>query len=156
MQATIFSNRWLLGSSAFVLAAALAGCGGGGDAPTVATPTTPSAKTCGGKTSAKVGKTLNLSTLDHGVSGRATVIDDCTIELTNFNYDGGGLPDVYVWGGKGGDYRSGFRTGSNLFGTPRSNATVQVSLQAGDIDKLDGISIWCEGARVSFGDGQFN
>ena len=34
--------------------------------------------------------------------------------------------------------------------------TVLVSLQAGDIDKLDGISIWCEGARVSFGDGVFN
>ena len=111
---------------------------------------------CGGKTSAKVGKTLNLSTRAHGVSGTATVVDDCTIELSNFNYDGGGLPDVYVWGAKGGNYSSGFRIGSNLFGTPRSNATVTVTLKPGDIDNLDGISIWCERARVSFGDGLFN
>ena len=84
---------------------------------------TPSAATCGGKTSAKVGKTLTLSSRAHGVSGTATVVDDCTIQLSNFNYDGGGLPDVYVWGAKGGNYNAGFRIGSNLFGTPRSNAT---------------------------------
>ena len=149
MQTSLISKRGFLGATAFVLAGALAGCGGGGDA-------TPVAAACGGKTSAKVGKSLNLSTLGHNVSGKATVVDDCTIQLTNFNYDGGGLPDVYVWGAKGGNFGSGFRIGSNLFGTPRSNATVLVSLQAGDIDKLDGISIWCEGARVSFGDGQFN
>lgn len=154
MPSSLISNRWFLGSSALVLAGALAGCGGGGDATPTAT-TMPSAATCGGKTSAKVGKTLTLSSRGHGVSGTATVLDDCTIQLSNFNYDGGGLPDVYVWGAKSGNYNAGFRIGSNLFGTPRSNATVQVSLQAGDIDKLDGISIWCEGARVSFGDGLF-
>ena len=155
MQNSLLSKRGFLGASAFVLVGALAGCGGGGDATPV-DATNPILKACGGKTSAKVGKTLNLSTLGHGVSGTATVIDDCTIQLSNFNYDGGGLPDVYVWGAKGGNYSGGFRIGSNLFGTARSNATVQVSLQAGDIDKLDGISIWCERARVSFGDGQFN
>ena len=155
MQTFIFSNPWLTGASALVLASALAACGGGGEATPVAAAT-PNVQACGGKTSAKVGKTLNLSTRSHGVSGTATVIDDCTIQLSNFNYDGGGLPDVYVWGAKGGNYSGGFRMGSNLFGTPRSHATVQVSLQAGDIDKLDGISIWCEGARASFGDGLFN
>lgn len=155
MQTFLISKRGFLGASAFALAGLMAGCGGGGDtAPVVAA--TPNVTACGGKTSAKVGKTLNFSTLSHGVSGTATVVDDCTIQLSNFNYDGGGLPDVYVWGAKGGNYSAGFRIGSNLFGTPRNNATVLVSLQAGDIDKLDGISIWCEGARVSFGDGLFN
>lgn len=149
------SNHWFTGVSVLVLASALAACGGGGDTTPMAAAT-PGVQACGGKTSAKVGKTLNLSTRGHGVSGAATVVDDCTIQLNNFNYDGGGLPDVYVWGAKGGDYGSGFRIGSNLFGTPRANATVLVTLQAGDIDKLDGISIWCEGARVSFGDGVFN
>jgi Electron transfer DM13 len=155
VQTSIFSNHLLLGTSAFALATVLAACGGGGETPSAVT-TTPSAIACGGKTSAKVGKTLNFSTRGHGVSGTATVIDDCTIQLSNFNYDGGGLQDVYVWGAKGGNYNGGFRIGSNLFGTPRSNATLTVTLQAGDIDKLDGISIWCEGARVSFGDGLFN
>ena len=154
MQTSLFSNQWFTSASALVLASALAACGGGGDA-TPAAAATPNVQACGGKTSAKVGKTLNLNSLSHGVSGKATVVDDCTIQLSNFNYDGGGLPDVYVWGAKGGNYDGGFRIGSNLFGTPRSNETVLVQLQAGDIDKLDGISIWCEGARVSFGDGRF-
>ena len=148
MQTSILSKREFLGASAFVLAGELAGCGGGSDATPVVT-STPNVTAC-------VGETLNLSKRGHGVSGTSTVIDDCTIQLSNFNYDGGGLPDVYVWGAKGGNYSSGFRMGSNLFGTPRSNASVQVSLQTGDIDKLDGISIWCERARVSFGDGLFN
>lgn len=154
MQTSIISKRGFLSASVVAFAGVLAACGGGGDA-TPAVTTTPSAAICGGKTSAKVGKTLTLSSRAHGVSGTATVVDDCTIQLSNFNYDGGGLPDVYVWGAKGGNYNAGFRVGSNLFGTPRSNETVLVSLQAGDIDKLDGISIWCEGARVSFGDGLF-
>lgn len=155
MQTSLISKRGFLSASVLVLAGALAGCGGGGDATPI-DATNPVLRACGGKTSAKVGKTLTFTTRAHGLSGTATVVDDCTIQLSNFNYDGGGLPDVYVWGAKGGNYSSGFRIGSNLFGTPRSNATVQVSLQAGDIDKLDGISIWCEGARVSFGDGLFN
>jgi Electron transfer DM13 len=155
MQTSIFLNHWFSSTSALVLVSVLAACGGGGDTTPI-DATNPILRACGGKTSAKVGKTLNLSTRGHGVSGTATVVDDCTIQLSNFNYDGGGLQDVYVWGAKGGNYGSGFRIGSNLFGTPRANATVLVSLQAGDIDKLDGISIWCEGARVSFGDGLFN
>lgn len=155
MQTSLFKYSWFSGATAVILAGALSACGGGGDATPVTT-TTASAQACGAKTNAKVGKSLNFSSLAHGVSGKATVVDNCTIQLSNFNYDGGGLPDVYVWGAKGGNYGSGFRMGSNLFGTPRSNAAVTVTLKAGDLDNLDGISIWCEGARVSFGDGLFN
>lgn len=95
MQTSIISKRGFLSASVVAFAGVLAACGGGGDA-TPAVTTTPSAAICGGKTSAKVGKTLTLSSRAHGVSGTATVVDDCTIQLSNFNYDGGGLPDVYV------------------------------------------------------------
>lgn len=82
-------------------------------------------------------------------------MDNCTLQITNFNYDGGGLPDVFVYGGKAGDYRTGFAIGANLFGTPVVNGTVLVPLKDGDLDQLDGVSIWCVRARVSFGDGLF-
>jgi hypothetical protein len=153
MQKQLNSNRLILNAVIFAFAGALAACSGGSGTPSASVPTV---KSCATKINAKVGKMLTLSSLGHAVSGKATVVDDCTIELTNFNYDGGGRPDVYVWGGKSGDYKAGFRTGDNLFGTPRSNATVTVNLKVGDLDNLDGISIWCEGARVSFGDGLFN
>jgi hypothetical protein len=96
-----------------------------------------------------------LRTVQHGVSGMVKVLDNCTLQITNFNYDGGGLPDVFVYGGKGGDYAAGFAIGPNLFGTPVVNGTVLLPLKDGDLDKLDGVSIWCVRARVNFGDGLF-
>jgi hypothetical protein len=133
----------------------LVGCGSGGGSTTVGNSSQITAiQTCT-KTSAKVGQTAVLSTRSHLVSGTATVLDDCTIEIKNFNYDGLGLPDVFVYGGKGGNYAAGFPIGNNLFGTRRTNETIRVTLKTGDLDKLDGISIWCIGAGVSFGDGLF-
>jgi hypothetical protein len=173
-------NSALAVAALSLIVLALSACGGGSDAtvavaptpapvaaapvvtPPAVAPTTgtnpvgstpPAACT---KSNAKVGRSAVLGTKGHGVTGTATVIDDCTIELKNFNYDGGGLPDVFVYGGKGGNYKAGFAIGSNLFGTRRTNETIQVTLKAGELDALDGISIWCVGAGVNFGDGLFN
>jgi hypothetical protein len=173
-------NSALAVAALSLIVLALSACGGGSDTtvasaptpapvaaapvvtpPAVTPPTTgtnPVGSTPGvcTKSNAKVGRSAVLVTKAHGVTGTATVIDDCTIEIKNFNYDGGGLPDVFVYGGKGGNYKAGFAIGPNLFGTRRTNETIQVSLQAGALDALDGISIWCVGAGVSFGDGLFN
>ncbi|MDP6943568.1 MAG: DM13 domain-containing protein, partial [Myxococcota bacterium] len=55
----------------------------------------------------RVGMTATLSTLFHGVSGVATIVDDCTIMLEQFHFDGNGI-EVRVYAGQGGDYTSGF------------------------------------------------
>jgi Electron transfer DM13 len=144
-----------LSMMAFTLA--LAACGGGGSADPVAQPAAqPVAQTAAcGKSSAKIGQVANLSTRSHNVKGQAKVIDDCTLEISNFSYDGGGLSKVFVYGAKGGNYVAGFPIGPNLKGTVFSNQTLRVTLQAGDLDKLDGISIWCTDANANFGDGTF-
>jgi hypothetical protein len=150
-------------------AVALTACGGGGSdaAPTAAAPSpapapapstgpvTPPADACSPVANTKVGKTAALNTLGHFVSGKATIIDSCTIEITNFNYDGGGLSKVYVYGGLKGNYKEGFVIGPNLKGTVYTGQTLRVTLKAGDIDKLDGISIWCSDANANFGDASF-
>ena len=148
-----------IGATALVLL--LAACGGGSDngPPVVAFVAPPVVATqpmaaCT-KSSGKVGQVTTLSTRSHGVSGKATVIDDCTIEIRNFFYDGGGLARVFVYGGKASNYSAGFPIGNNLRGTSFSNQTLTVTLNPGDLDKLDGISIWCSDANVSFGDGLF-
>ena len=105
---------------------------------------------------AKVGMVANLRTIAHLVSGQARIIDNCTIEITQFNYDGRGLPDVFVYGGIDGNYAGGFSIGDNLFGKPATNSRITLKLKAGDLDKLNGISIWCVAAGVNFGDGLFN
>jgi hypothetical protein len=143
---------------AVLAAAVLAGCGGGEDAPVVATPPPEPpisvAPSCA-KTNAKVNQVAVLSTLAHAVSGRAKVLDDCTIEITNFNYDGGGLATVYAYGAIGGRFTSGFAIGPNLRGTVYTNQTLTLKLKAGDLDKLDSLSIWCEDAKADFGSGRF-
>lgn len=103
----------------------------------------------------KVGQTATLSQRAHGVKGTATIVDERTIELTDFSYDGGGI-DVRIYGGLGGNYRDGFAIGMNLLGTPYTDGTLRVELPAGvTLDDLDGVSVWCVAASASFGDGLF-
>jgi Electron transfer DM13 len=143
------------GMATLCLTLVLGACGGGDNPPAaVAGGQTNGAQTCT-KSNAKVGKVAVLQTLGHGVSGSAKVLDDCTIEISNFNYDGGGLPDVFAYGAIGSRFASGFAIGPNLFGTRRTNETVTLTLKTGDLDNMDGISIWCVRAGVSFGQGQF-
>jgi Electron transfer DM13 len=158
---------------AVFIAVALSACGGGGgeqaitasSAPTTTTlpvvttlPTLPgggSPPLACEKTNAKVGQVATLSTRAHGVSGKVVVVDNCTLEIRNFSYDGGGLSKVFVYGGRAGNYVAGFPVGNNLRGTSFANQTLTVSLSAGDLDKMDGISIWCADANANFGDGVF-
>ena len=135
----------------------LAGCGGGGGTSAAAPPAVSAVQTMAtcGSTSNKIGKSATLLTRSHRVSGKATVVDDCTIEITNFNYDGGGAQTVFAYGGLAGNYGAGFAIGSNLKGTVFTNQTLKLTLKAGDIDKMDGLSIWCSDVKISFGDGLF-
>jgi Electron transfer DM13 len=139
-------------------ALALSACGGGSDT-TAAAASQPLASAAVGsgctKLSPKVGQVATLSTIAHKVSGKARIVDDCTIEITNFNYDGGGLPDVFVYGAKARNYAAGFAIGSNLFGKAQTNTTLTLTLKEKELDNLDGISIWCVRANANFGDGVF-
>ena len=103
----------------------------------------------------RVGQSLVLSTRSHGVSGTATVIDDCTIEVEGFNYDGGGV-DVRFYGGLGGNYVNGFPMTDDLVGTRFTNDQLTITIPDGrSLDDIDGLSVWCFDFSVSFGDGLF-
>ena len=106
-------------------------------------------------THAKIGQTATLSTRAHGVRGAARIVDDCTIAIENFSYDGGGI-DVRVYAGTNGDYDGGYAISHNFVGMPYTNGTLTVQLPVGkSLDDLDGVSIWCVAASFSFGDGRF-
>jgi hypothetical protein len=150
------SRRFLAPLAVLAAALTLSACGGGSDAPANNAQNTAlnTGTTCT-KLSPKVGQIATLSTKAHGVSGKARIVDDCTIEITNFNYDGGGLPDVFVYGAKAKNYAAGFAIGPNLFGKSQTNSTLMLTLKDKEIDNLDGISIWCVRASANFGDGTF-
>jgi hypothetical protein len=102
-----------------------------------------------------VGWVADMPSGAHATSGTATIIDDCTVSVTNFNFDGGGVV-VQFFGGTGGDYGSGFAIGEDIFGTPFSDETVTLSLpDEKTLDDMDAISVWCVEFGVSFTDAMF-
>lgn len=110
-----------------------------------------------GSTHEKVGQTGFFNTFAHNVAGKAEIIDNCTIKITQFSYDGGG-PDVYFYAANGGAYGTGgsFRMGKRLNGTNVENAEFILSLPSGKtLDDLNGISVWCVDFSANFGDVTF-
>jgi mono/diheme cytochrome c family protein len=109
-----------------------------------------------GVTHPLVGSTAILRELQHDVGGTARIIDDCTIEISDFTFDGGGI-DVRVYGALGGNYDNGFAIGPDLTRSQSYDGetlTVQLS-EDQSLDDLDGISIWCVPVGVDFGSGSF-
>ncbi len=101
-----------------------------------------------------VGRSAEFSTLAHDVSGTLTVLDDRTLEISNFNYDGGGVV-VYLYNGVDGNYlgEKSQRIGPLLNGRVFENETFTVTLPDSlTLDDFNGISVWCEPFSASFGD----
>ena len=121
--------------------------------PNVVTVGTP--KSCT-SSHPSVGHMAELSTRFHDVQGTATIINDCTIRIDDFVFDGNGI-DVRIYAGQGGDYRRGFAITDDLLNPAGySGATVHAVLPEGQtLDDLDGISVWCVTVGVDFGSGTF-
>lgn len=105
-------------------------------------------------THVKVGQTGFFSTFAHNVAGKAEIIDNCTIEITEFSYDGGG-PDVYFYAANEGAYDSegAFSMGRRLNGTIHEDGVFTLKLPNNKtLDDLNGISVWCVDFSANFGD----
>lgn len=111
---------------------------------------------CGNSDHPNVGQMAVLSTLSHEVAGQVLIKDNCTLEVSSFTYDGGG-PSVFFYGGIDGDYTDqGFSIGPMLNGMVYNNDTLTITLESpAQLDKMNGVSVWCADFSVSFGDGLF-
>jgi hypothetical protein len=105
----------------------------------------------------KVGYSGFFETFAHNVAGKATIIDDCTIEISQFSYDGGG-PDVYLYAAKDHDYAGSdaFLLGPKLNGQAYDDAKFIIKLPQGKtLDDLSGLSVWCIDFNADFGHMEF-
>lgn len=106
----------------------------------------------------KIGQIATLSTIAHQVSGTAVIVDDCTIRVDDFVFDGAGV-DVRFYSGLGGNYIGGFSMSEQDLRRPEGydgSETLYAQLPEGrTLDELDGISVWCVPVAASFGDGLF-
>ena len=105
------------------------------------------------KSHGMVGYSGFFETFHHNVAGKATIIDDCTIEITQFDYDGGG-PDVFFYGALNHEYdgSSAFAIGQQLNGQVYNNAGITIKLPLNKtLDDLNGLSVWCVDFAANFG-----
>lgn len=109
------------------------------------------------KTNPRVGWTadLGINTGEGQVSGFVTMVDDCTLELRDFSYDGNGI-DVRVYGAKDSSFKPAFTMGPNIVGRTFNKETWRVSLPADQtLGDLDWVGIWCVAVGANFGSGAF-
>ncbi len=131
----------------------------GPDATTGTTDPTTTTTTTGGDCTTDhpyVGWTAELQNIFHDVGGTAEIVDDCTIVINNFTYDGTGI-DVRIYGGIDGDYDNGFPMTEDLLKPGGYNGTTLVATvpDGQTLDDLNGISVWCVDVGVDFGSGMF-
>lgn len=107
-------------------------------------------------TDPRVGRVATLSERQHDVGGQVRVVDDCTLEVTGFTFDGRGI-DVRFYTGVGGDFSDGVAIGDNLVrASGYDGETITLRLPEGlTLSDFDSISVWCIPVGLSFGDGQF-
>lgn len=103
-----------------------------------------------------VGSTAELTEHFHGVAGTAVIIDNCTIEIQDFEFDGGGV-DVHVVVADNPDFDDYDNLTENLRAAdPYEGATLTIPLREGmSLDDVTHISVWCVPFSASFGDGAF-
>ena len=104
-----------------------------------------------------VGRQAEFETRFHGVAGLVRIVDDCTIRISGFNYDGQG-PQVYFYGALDGRYSAeqAFIIGERLDGTVYVNDELVLTLPAGStLDEMNGISVWCADFDINFGSAEF-
>lgn len=102
-----------------------------------------------------VGTVAEFSTFAHDVSGTLTILDDRTIEITNFNYDGTGV-SVFFYNGIDGNFLqpNSQEIGQQLLrATPYIDETIVLTLPDGlTLDDFNSLSVWCVPFFASFGE----
>jgi len=140
--------RLLLGSIPLLLLVACAPVGGDDDDPG------PMQTDCG-STHEKVGWSADLATYFHDVSGRAEVVDDCTISIPDFSYDGEGV-DVRFYVAQDDDFGSGRAISRDILGEVYDDESITLPLPEGvSLDDVGWLSLWCVRFSADFGSGEF-
>jgi hypothetical protein len=132
----------------FALLLSACACAGGTSAPG------PAITGCGADHE-RVGWTAELVGSAHDVGGTIEFLDDCTIELRDFTFDGTGLNVRFVTADNASF--AGFDSLSEDLRRSEAYAgeTLTFSLTEGmTLDDVDFVSIWCVPAGVSFGDAE--
>lgn len=109
-----------------------------------------------GSTNLLVGESRNLRDSPiYNISGTVTIISDCEIEFSNFNYNGLG-PGVSIFGGRDNDFINGFSLTDDLAGQVFENETFSVFLPENTtLEDINSFSVWCFIFDIDFSSASF-
>ncbi len=115
----------------------------------------PEAQACDA-THSLIGESRQLRVSNaYGISGTVTVISDCEIEFSNFNYNGTG-PAVSIYGGLNGNFIEGRTLSEPIHGRAFDNETFSVFLPEGvTLDQFNSFSVWCFQFNIDFSSASF-
>lgn len=106
-----------------------------------------------GSTHELVGATAEFNGRFHDVAGTLEVVDDCTLRINNFEFDGQGL-DVRLYARMpGGTFEQGIPLTNDLRKDGGYNGTtLDVPLPEGImLDEIEAVSVWCVSVNEDFG-----
>lgn len=103
------------------------------------------------------GWTAEIVGTAHDVAGTAVIVDEDTLEIRDFTYDGGGINARVFLVVDGAPFSDTLELTDNLVGTgPYDGDVLTLDLPADAAPGTwDAITLWCVPARVSFGFGVF-
>lgn len=102
-----------------------------------------------------VGWIAELRGHHHDVGGTAEIIDENTIEITDFTYDGGGINSRFYLLADGEDFHKDYELSDNMVGDEFTGDTLTLDISGIPFEEWNLITLWCVPAAVSFGDGVF-
>lgn len=111
--------------------------------------------------SPQVGWQAELVTdISHDVGGTATIVDEDTLRIDNFTYDGGGSAVYFYLATVENDtaFENGLRIGTLLSDIvfDGNQGPLLVDLPVGEtLEGYHGFSVWCEARASNFGSGTF-
>ena len=108
--------------------------------------------------SPQVGWQAQLNGNFHNVGGTVSILDDDTIQVDDFTYDGSGISVFFYLGVDDSSFASGLAVGPQLVGTnfDGTQDPLVIDLPSGEtLEGYHAISAWCLVAHVDFGSGTF-
>lgn len=103
-----------------------------------------------------IGWEAEFVTRAHDVAGTAVIVDEDTIELRDFTFDGGGVDARLFLVTDGAPFSNEFPLTDNLVGTPYDGDTVELEIPEGaSFEDWNLITLWCVPFGADFGSGVF-
>ena len=105
----------------------------------------------------QIGWEAVLETRSHDVAGTAVLVDERTVEIRDFVYDGGGVNARFFLLADGEEFHRDYELTDNLEGEESNGETLVLELPDTAADGMDWnlLTLWCLPFEVSFGDGVF-